>query len=163
MLKDDPHTTIVPTVSTAEHPISKTTVTTNSSNIRKGPGSSTVSERLWAKAYAALEQDEPDMIRSFKQDISSTTTTQASVTPADLARSIELKLKKQDSERLIVPFFSKQIKVRDQAEKVVKFVMWSKNVIGAAASLEPHAAIAWAGVSLLLPVRGTVPLIVREP
>ena len=128
-------------------------MTINSSTAQKGPVSNTASERLWAKAYAALEQDEPDLVKSFKLDASSITTTQVSITPPELARNIELKLKKQDSERLMIPFLNKQIKVRDQAEKVVKFIMWSKDVIGAAASLEPHAAIAWAGVSLLLPVR----------
>ena len=115
---------------------------------------STVSERLWAKAYAALEQDEPDMVKSFKQDISSITNTQVSVTPSDLAKILQIKLEEHDSKQLIVTILNKRIKVREQGEKVVKFIMWSKDVIGAAAVLEPHAAIAWAGVSLLLPVRG---------
>ena len=115
---------------------------------------STVSERLWAKAYAALAQDEPDMVKSFKQDVSSTANTPVAGTPSDLAKILQIKLEEQDGKQLIVTILNKRIKVREKAEKVVKFIMWSKDVIGAAASLEPHAAIAWAGVSLLLPVGG---------
>jgi hypothetical protein len=128
-------------------------VTPNCSSVQVGSVPSTVSERLWGKAYAALEQDEPDMVKSFKQDVSSAANTQVSVTPSDLAKMLQIKLEQQDSKQLIVTILNKRIKVREQGEKVVKFVMWSKDVIGAAASLEPHAAIAWAGVSLLLPVR----------
>jgi len=129
-------------------------VTSNFPSTQVGSVPSTVSERLWAKAYAALEQDEPDMIKSFKQDVSSVANIQMSVTPLDLAKILHFKLEEQDSKQLIVTILNKRIKVREQGEQVVKFIMWSKDVIGAAAALEPHAAIAWAGVSLLLPVRG---------
>lgn len=37
-------------------------------------------------------------------------------------------------------------------EKVVKVVMAAQNFIGSALQSEPHAAIAWAGVSMFLPV-----------
>jgi len=37
-------------------------------------------------------------------------------------------------------------------EKAIKIIIIEKDFIGSAVSLEPHGALAWAGVSLLLPV-----------
>jgi len=38
-------------------------------------------------------------------------------------------------------------------EKAIKIIIIAKDFVGSAVSLEPHGALAWAGVSLLLPVR----------
>jgi len=92
------------------------------------------------------------MVKRFKQDIFSVTFTHVAITSSDLAKMIEFKLVQQDSRQLIVTMFNKRIKVREQGDKIVKLIMWSKDLISAAASVEPHAAIAWAGVSLLLPL-----------
>jgi N-terminal domain of NWD NACHT-NTPase len=43
--------------------------------------------------------------------------------------------------------------VREQVNKIVSALIYAKDSIGPAASAEPHAALAWAGVSILLPVR----------
>lgn len=47
----------------------------------------------------------------------------------------------------------KTVVVRDQVRKLVKGVLAFKDVIGAAISAEPHAAVAWASVLVVLPVR----------
>jgi len=93
------------------------------------------------------------MVESFKQDFTPSTATKAFITSSDLAERIKLKLEQEDSKRFRVKILNKRINLHEQGEKIVEFIMWSKDLIGAAASLEPHAAIAWAGVSLLLPVR----------
>jgi hypothetical protein len=40
----------------------------------------------------------------------------------------------------------------DVYRKIVKTVLFAKDFVGQAVSNEPHAALAWAGVSMLLPV-----------
>ena len=42
--------------------------------------------------------------------------------------------------------------VKEKVDKIVSAIIFAKDFITAAASLEPHAALAWAGISVLLPV-----------
>jgi N-terminal domain of NWD NACHT-NTPase len=51
-----------------------------------------------------------------------------------------------------VSILGNDIKIREQAENLVKFLQWADPVITKAVSAQPYAALAWSGVSLLLPV-----------
>lgn len=42
--------------------------------------------------------------------------------------------------------------IRKQVEKLAKVLLWSDPVVKSAVSTQPHAALAWSGVSILLPV-----------
>ena len=44
-------------------------------------------------------------------------------------------------------------KLRKGAEKFVRILMFTKDFVSQVASNEPHAALAWAGVGIVLPVR----------
>jgi hypothetical protein len=52
-----------------------------------------------------------------------------------------------------VGFGNNQFAVKDFIKPVVGFIDWSKDYIGKAAEASPYASLAWAGVSLVLPVR----------
>lgn len=43
--------------------------------------------------------------------------------------------------------------LRDQFEKAIKVIVATREFISSAVSSEPHAALAWAGVCVFLPVR----------
>ena len=49
----------------------------------------------------------------------------------------------------------KPFRIREIGESVINFIWESKGFVASIASVEPHAALAWAGVSQLLPVRPT--------
>lgn len=49
------------------------------------------------------------------------------------------------------------VEVKPQVDRVVKAVLLAKEYISSAASSEPHAALAWTGVCLLLPVSALFP------
>lgn len=51
-----------------------------------------------------------------------------------------------------VSLLGKEIKIRAQAERLAKFLLWSDPIVKNALSAQPYAALAWSGVSLLLPV-----------
>lgn len=57
--------------------------------------------------------------------------------------------------------FSKEIEVRKQFDRAVGAVTWAKDFITQAVSPDPHAALAWAGVCVLLPVRSISIVIIR--
>jgi hypothetical protein len=45
-----------------------------------------------------------------------------------------------------------KIDVKDQAYNVIRMVIAFQNIIGDVVSAEPHAALAWTGVVMILPV-----------
>jgi hypothetical protein len=47
---------------------------------------------------------------------------------------------------------NKEIKLRPQVDRVVKVVIYAKDFVTSAVSADPHAALAWAGVCVFLPV-----------
>ncbi|KAI8240550.1 hypothetical protein K4K56_000580 [Colletotrichum sp. SAR 10_98] len=53
-------------------------------------------------------------------------------------------------------FLGKDIKVRKRAEKMAKFLLWNDNIIKKSLSTQPFAALAWLGLSILLPVRSPI-------
>ena len=44
------------------------------------------------------------------------------------------------------------MEVKAQVDKLVKTVIWAQGFVSSAASADRHSALAWAGVSLLLPL-----------
>lgn len=51
-----------------------------------------------------------------------------------------------------VSLLGNDVKIREQAEKLTKFLLWTDPIVKSAVSAQPHAALAWSGVSLVLPV-----------
>ena len=65
---------------------------------------------------------------------------------------LEEKVEELKSEQWKIKFGENQFAVRDMVGPVVGFIDWAKDFIGTAADASPYSSIAWAGVSLLLPV-----------
>lgn len=65
---------------------------------------------------------------------------------------IDLKLKAVENARLRVTVGGEEIVVIEQVRKLVHTILSAKDYIGSAVSVEPHAALAWAGVLVFLPV-----------
>jgi hypothetical protein len=51
-----------------------------------------------------------------------------------------------------VSLFGADYEVRIQVERLTKFLLWSESIVKVAMSSQLYAALAWSGVSLLLPV-----------
>lgn len=62
------------------------------------------------------------------------------------------KLKVIEDTRWRLQLGKETVKVKAQVDKVVKTVIWAQGFVSSAISADPHAALAWAGVSLLLPL-----------
>jgi hypothetical protein len=70
-----------------------------------------------------------------------------------LKNLLDLKLQALKDSRFKFTIGQKEVIVREQVNKIVGALIYAKDAIGPAVSAEPHAALAWAGVSILLPVR----------
>jgi len=102
------------------------------------------------EAYGDLEKDEHDLVEKLAQALTGLSTKTPSI--EQIVECINIKLNERESHQLVLTVFKKPINIRAQWEKLIKFTIGCENLIGTAAALEPHAAIAWAGISLILPV-----------
>lgn len=66
---------------------------------------------------------------------------------------VQLLVEKREENQWRLLFLGKDIKVRKRAEKIAKFLLWTDNIIKKSFSTQPFAALAWLGLSILLPVR----------
>ena len=108
------------------------------------------SEALWYQAFAAIRRKEPETIQEFEEILCPGT---GASSPAERMGSIvRQKLHDHDLEALSISLLGKSFKIRQIGETIITFVSESKNFITAVASTEPPLALAWSGVSLLLPV-----------
>jgi hypothetical protein len=69
-----------------------------------------------------------------------------------LSELVDRKLQDMEKNQVSVNLAGRDIIVKEQVRKVVYAVLGAKDIIGAAISAEPHAALAWAGVVFVLPV-----------
>ena len=114
----------------------------------------------WAQAYALFEEREPQLMEDYKKHLASLHDVG---TDGDLSTSwsvkliVERLLENREKKQWQVSLLGKQVKIREQSEKLAKFLLWSSPIVQSAVSTQPYAALAWSGVSLLLPVGDTSP------
>ena len=112
------------------------------------------SKDLWLQAYEALELREPDLVAAYKRRLAPTSTNPAdpSLSPELIETIINSNLQDREADQWVVNLGRKPVKVREQGEKIIKFILWSNDIVSQALSAQPYAALAWSGVSILLPV-----------
>jgi hypothetical protein len=107
---------------------------------------------LWEQAYEIFRKQEPDLIDNYNKHLLGNV-----AAGADLSSraSVETVLKKllehREKKQWQINFLSHDIKIRTQVEGLAKFLQWSDPFVKDAVSTQPYAALAWSGVSLLLP------------
>jgi hypothetical protein len=110
----------------------------------------------WIRAYEIAQKREPDLMADYKKHLASLQ--ENAVSSADLStpRSVESIVNKlwedREKKQWRVSLLGKDIKMREQAERLAKFLLWSDPIVQNAVSAQPYAALAWSGVSVLLPV-----------
>ncbi|MCJ1384636.1 hypothetical protein MMC17_007754, partial [Xylographa soralifera] len=119
------------------------------------PKSVVVEPSLWALAYDALQKTNPELIEKFNHclGISTTDIDNKSLVLPSTDRVVqkafdELKEAGSSNEELK----KTSAKIRKYFEQTIKIVIASKDYISSAVSANPYAALAWTGVSLLLPL-----------
>jgi len=118
-------------------------------------------EDLWKVAYDVVQAREKGLMEEYKKHLSSHPAIQINPTDpssnllsnADTVESIVQQLQDdRKNKQWRIHFGSKDIAIREQVEMLAKFLIWSDTVVSAAVSSQPYAALAWTGVTLLLPV-----------
>ena len=123
----------------------------------KSPPSTEIQEgSLWARAYEQLHKEQPTLAEAFSTHLG---LSNADLENQDLDHSRVDKVAEDaltsiqnlnDSKRESKTFSDK---ISKHFQRIIKMIIASKDFISVAASLNPYAALAWSGVSMLLPVR----------
>ncbi|TGJ75468.1 hypothetical protein E0Z10_g10990 [Xylaria hypoxylon] len=150
-------TTSTPASGPAEIP-SVTTITALStqpaaSNVASPPS---LDVDPWSQAYEIFQGREPELMEDYKKHLASLQDDAAAHADLSTAWSVECTMKQlledRDKKQWRVSLQGKDIKIREQAERLTKFLLWSDQIVKSALSVQPYAALAWSGVSLLLPL-----------
>jgi ankyrin repeat domain-containing protein 50 len=126
---------------------------------RGGGGSSsatTPNVDPWTRAYKIVQEREDRLMADYNVHLASLQGDAVASADLSTSRSVESIVKKLSEDReqkqWRVSLLDHDIKIRTQVERLTKFLLWSDPIVKTAISAQPHAALAWSGVSLLLPV-----------
>lgn len=124
----------------------------------KDQNTRTIRETLWRRAYALLAEKQPDLVKDYGKhlqgDIDSVNDTNLSVLadPERIKASIANLLEAREKRQWSIKLGGKTVKIKDQVDALAKLLVWSDKIIKDALSAQPYAALAWAGVSVFLPL-----------
>ncbi|KAJ5246333.1 hypothetical protein N7468_001316 [Penicillium chermesinum] len=107
---------------------------------------------LWEEAYGQIETKSPKLIDAYKQSL-----LQTNETSPDLQSLINDKLAEIQNARTKITVAGREIVVRDKVQRTINSILSAGGLIGGVISAEPHAALAWAGLLVLLtPISKTI-------
>jgi hypothetical protein len=110
----------------------------------------------WALAFEIFQNRQPELIADYKKHLASlqddATASADFSNPQSVEAIVNRLLEDREEKQWCVSLLGKDVKIREQAEKLTKFLLWSDPIVKSAVSAQPYAALAWSGVSLLLPV-----------
>ena len=109
---------------------------------------------LWTSAYSRLKDQDPELIQEFRRCLGLTATDDRAITVIELDEVTKRALEELENPEEVKGDKLSRTKasIRKCFEQTVKVVAASNAFISAAISSNPYAALAWTGVSLLLPV-----------
>ncbi|PMD45652.1 hypothetical protein L207DRAFT_258385 [Hyaloscypha variabilis F] len=112
---------------------------------------------LWDEAYDELSKTNPGLIGGYENELKKALKVEQ-LTLSKGQRHIQMKKVVEDltqkikNKEWMVKFKDCQFAVKDFVEPVASVVEWAKGFIDSAVQVSPQASVAWAGVSLLLPL-----------
>ncbi|KAI0601484.1 WD40 repeat-like protein [Biscogniauxia sp. FL1348] len=115
--------------------------------------------QLWVAAYNKLSCDDPRVLGAYKQFLlgkGDKSQPEDGNWQARIQELAKARLKANQEERLSFRVGEKEVVVRDQLQTAMNFIVTTKDLVAAAISSEPHAALAWAGVMFVFPLLNTM-------
>ena len=114
---------------------------------------------LWDEAYKALRGTDGKLVEQYEETIMRESQEDTHLEPVgSLARQEQLssivtrRLDSIEKDQKSFVVAGKTVALHEQFNKIVRIIMFARNFVSQAVSAEPHAALAWAGVCVLLPV-----------
>ncbi|CEL09833.1 hypothetical protein ASPCAL12962 [Aspergillus calidoustus] len=110
---------------------------------------------LWKEAYDQLSKDDAKLVVAYESALSRQCAAQqtdgdATSEETGMRDFINNRLDEIQASHLTMTISGKSIGIKEQAARAVHAILSVKDLISATVSSEPHAALAWAGVLVLL-------------
>lgn len=107
---------------------------------------------LWAQAYEILQDREPELTEDYNKHLASLQDGTDSPKSISVESIVHQLLRDREKKQWRVSLLGKDIVIREQVERLTKFLLWSDSLVQAAVSSQPYAALAWSGASVFLSV-----------
>ena len=114
---------------------------------------------LWDEAYEALRKTNTKLVERYEETIVRIDQEVVHLGPlGSVARQEQLsafitrRLDSIEKDKTSFVVAGKRVVLQEQVNKVVRIIMFAKDFVSSAVNAEPHAALAWTGVCMLLPV-----------
>ena len=120
---------------------------------------------LWDRAYESLREDKDSrkLMDAYEKILSSDLNddhsfpaiaegTGTSKRERDMSALVQKKVKAMEDARWKFQLGERTVELKTQLDRIVKAILFAKEWVPSAVSAEPHAALAWAGVCMLLPL-----------
>lgn len=117
---------------------------------------------LWSEAYQDLKAQQSELVNKYEARLSNDPLMILSpisgllgiqVSAQDqMATFLRKKMSEVEGKAWKLKFGDKEFRVKDLAEPVVGIIKWTEKYVDGAISANPYASVAWAGISLLLPL-----------
>ncbi|KAJ6785297.1 hypothetical protein PWT90_01097 [Aphanocladium album] len=113
-----------------------------------------VSEDLWARAYRALSEREPELVNDYAKHVEAGggDAHGALANPDSVKALVKALQDGREKSQWKFSIRSKDHKVSDQLEKFIKLLALADGVVKQALSSQPYAALAWSTVSVFVPL-----------
>lgn len=154
--------------STADEKGDDNTIANDDPQVRAANSTSTISSSdapqndsctdLWDLAFSKLEAREHQLVADYKKHIhdqlhDGQPSEVVLSSPQSVRELVNELVEYREKKQWQFNVFGETVKVREQVENLLKFLVWSDDIIKEAVSSQPHLALAWSSVSILLPVR----------
>ncbi|KAI1659762.1 WD40 repeat-like protein, partial [Daldinia decipiens] len=123
-------------------------------------------DQLWAAAYKMFEEKDPKLLEAYDaflleeghlgQANSNETRPGDRNWQEQVQKLAQEKLDATQKQRLVFQVRGEDLVIRDQLQKTIGFIVSTKDVVAAAISSEPFAALGWAGVMFVFPFLNTM-------
>ncbi|KAM3484182.1 hypothetical protein MY8738_002450 [Beauveria namnaoensis] len=113
-----------------------------------------ISDDLWADAYKLLRERDKDIVHEYEKTLGSTLDSvgESLSNPVSVRKLVERLREVHYGKQLIFRFRGEEHKYRDQFNNLVKLAIFADALVKQALATQPYAALAWTGVSILLPL-----------
>ncbi|KAJ5721674.1 uncharacterized protein N7483_009608 [Penicillium malachiteum] len=112
-------------------------------------------EGYWKDAYEKLQDEDPKLVESYRkillQQIAERDETPSGTNNDPvLEEFIKTRLQEIEKTQLKLEISGREIVAREQVRRIMNAILSVKDFISTAVSSEPHAALAWAGILVLM-------------
>ena len=114
---------------------------------------------LWDEAYEALRETNSKIVERYEetivridQEVPHLGQVGSVARQEQLSAFITRRLESIEKEEKSLVVAGKRFVLQEQVNRVVRIIIFAKDFVSSAVNAEPHAALAWTGVCMLLPV-----------